>query len=251
MTAGSKVIVITGASRGIGEAAALHLADAGHKVVLAARSAVSLKQIADEIGENALGVSCDVSDYDQVKAMVDQTIAHFGRLDVIVNNAGLLEPIHRLTDFEPSDWDKVIDVNVKGVFYAMHAVLPVMEEQGDGVIINISSGAAYNALEGWSHYCASKAAVLQLTRSGHNEHGPKIKVVGLSPGTVATEMQVNIKDSGLNPVSNLEWSDHIPPSDVAKAIEYLMNGGAKHHMGADFSLKTPEGRTEAGLAPRC
>ena len=250
MTTGTKVVVITGASRGIGEAAARYLADQGHKVVLAARSVESVKQIADEIGDHALGVSCDVSDYDQVKAMVDQTVAHFGRLDVIVNNAGLLEPIHRLTDFEPSDWDKVIDVNVKGVFYAMHACLPVMEEQGDGVIINISSGAAYNALEGWSHYCASKAAVLQLTRSGHKEHGPKIKVVGLSPGTVATAMQVNIKDSGMNPVSNLEWSDHIPPSDVAKAIDYLMNGGAENHMGADFSLKTPEGRAEAGLTPR-
>jgi len=250
MTVASKTILITGASRGIGEAAARHLGGLGVNVILAARSADAVKSIAADIGDNARGVACDVADYAQVKTAVDLAVSEFGRLDVLVNNAGLLEPVHRLADFDPDDWNKVIDVNVKGVFHGMHAAIPVMQSQGSGTIINISSGAAYNVLEGWSHYCASKAAVLQLTRSGQKEYGDTINCVGFSPGTVATDMQRIIKASGVNPVSELEWEQHIPASDAAKTIEYLCGAGAAAHAGQDFSIKTPEGRAEAGLAPR-
>ena len=104
-----------------------------------------------------------------MKAAVDLAIAHFRSLDIVVNNAGLLAPVHRLADFMPKNWDQVNDVNVKGFFYMMHAARPTMIAQGGGTILNISSGATYGVLDGWSHYCASKAAVLQLTRSGHEE----------------------------------------------------------------------------------
>lgn len=249
MSVANKTILITGASKGIGAAAARHLGRLGANIILASRSTDLIAEIATGIGPNARAIACDVSDYTQVKAAVDLAIAEFGSLDVLVNNAGLIDPIARLTECDPSDWGNVIDVNVKGVFYGMHAALPVMEEQRAGTIINISSGAAYNALEGWSHYCASKAAVLQLTRSGHKEHGDTVTVVGLSPGTVATDMQVNIKASGINPVSNLDVTDHIPASDVARAIEFLCGPGAKDFAGSDFSIKTPEGRAAAGLEP--
>ncbi len=250
MTVANKTILITGASRGIGEAAARHLGALGANVVLAARSAQAVAAIAEDIGPNARGIACDVADYAQVKAAVDLAVCDFGTLDVLVNNAGLLEPVARLADIDPGDWNKVIDVNVKGVFHGMHAAVPVMQHQGGGTIINISSGAAYNVLEGWSHYCASKAAVLQLTRAGHKEYGEKITCVGFSPGTVATDMQRVIKASGVNPVSQIDWDQHIPASDAAKTIEYLCGPGAKAHAGQDFSIKTPEGRAEAGLAPR-
>ena len=246
-----KTVLITGASQGIGSATAQHLASLGANVVLTARSADALEQLAAQIGPQAKAIACDVSDYDQVKAAVDLALAHFGSLDILVNNAGLLAPVHRLLDCAPADWDKVIDVNVKGVFYMMHAALPIMIGQGGGTIINISSGAAYGVLEGWSHYCASKAAVLQLTRSGHEEYGDQgIICLGLSPGTVATEMQVLIKASGINPVSQLEVTDHIPTSDVAQAVAFLCGSAGAKYVGEDFHLKSPESRAAIGLAMR-
>tara|TARA_B110000238_G_scaffold105090_2_gene114476 strand:- start:800 stop:1555 length:756 start_codon:yes stop_codon:yes gene_type:complete len=251
MTFSGKTVLITGASRGIGAATAHHLAALGANVVLTARSAQALEQLAADIGPQAKAIACDVSDYDQVKATVDLAVAQFGGLDILVNNAGLLAPMHRVADFAPKDWDQVIDVNVKGVFYMMHAALPNMIVQGGGTILNISSGAAYGVLEGWSHYCASKAAVLQLTRSGHEEYAAQgITCLGLSPGTVATDMQVLIKASGVNPVSKLDVSDHIPASDVAEAIAYLCGPAGADFAGEDFHLKAPESRAVIGLPAR-
>ncbi|MEL6700394.1 MAG: SDR family oxidoreductase, partial [Pseudomonadota bacterium] len=124
--------------------------------------------------------------------------------------------------------------------------IPAM--QGSGTVINISSGAATGALEGWSHYCATKAAVLSLTKCGHKEFGDAgITVVGLSPGTVATEMQVQIKDSGINPVSQLDPGVHIPPEWVAQAIAFLLGPDGVTYAGTDFSMKTDEGRAALGL----
>ena len=251
MTFSGKTVLITGASQGIGAATAQHFASLGANVVLTARSAGALDKLAIQIGPQAKAIVCDVSDYGQVKAAVDFSVSQFGSLDILVNNAGLLAPVHRLADFTPVDWDRVIDVNVKGVFYMMHAALPIMIRQGGGTILNISSGAAYGVLEGWSHYCASKAAVLQLTRSGHEEYGAQgITCLGLSPGTVATEMQVLIKTSGVNPVSQLEVTDHIPASDVAQAVAYLCGPAAAKYVGEDFHLKSPESRAAIGLTIR-
>ncbi|MEM6307264.1 MAG: SDR family oxidoreductase, partial [Pseudomonadota bacterium] len=183
-----KSIIITGASKGIGAAAAVYLAAQGARVTLAARNTSAVQDVVDRItakGGQAIGIGCDVSNYDQVQAVVDRAVDAFGGVDVLINNAGIIDPIARLTDSDPAKWGRVIDVNLKGVFYGMRAAIPAMA--GDGTIINISSGAAYNALEGWSHYSASKAGVLQLTRAGHKEYGGQgIRVMGLSPGTVAT-----------------------------------------------------------------
>ena len=123
-----------------------------------------------------------------------------------------------------------------------------MEARGSGTVVNISSGAATGALEGWSHYCATKAAVLALTRCTHKEYGDKgVRCVGLSPGTVATDMQVSIRDSGVNPVSQLDWETHIPPDWPARAIAWLCTDAASDIAGEDFSIKTPEGRARVGL----
>lgn len=249
MTVASKTIIITGASRGIGEAAARHLGAQGANVVLAARNADAITAIAAEIGPNARAMACDVASYGDVKAVVDLAMREFGGVDVLVNNAGVIEPIARLDECDPDEWDKVIDVNVKGVFYGIHAALPHMLSQGAGTIINLSSGAAYNALEGWSHYCASKGAVLQLTRSVEKEYGALgITCVGLSPSTIATEMQVQIKASGMNPVSEMDVSDHNSPHAVALIIEHLCGPAAQNHRGVDFLLKSDEGLRVAGLA---
>jgi 3-oxoacyl-[acyl-carrier protein] reductase len=251
MTLTGKTVLITGASRGIGAATAQHLAALDANVVLVARSAKVLQKIADKIGSKAKALACDVSDSNQVNEAVNASLETFGSLDILINNAGILGPVDKLSNISPSDWGEVIDTNVKGVFNMMHATIPIMVAQKKGVIINVSSGAAYGVLEGWSHYCASKAAVLQLTRSGHEEYGDDgITCLGLSPGTVATEMQVAIKASGINPVSKLEISDHIPASDVAQAISYLCGAAGENYAGEDFQLKLPESRAAVGLVAR-
>ncbi len=243
--------LITGASRGIGAATARHLASLGAHVICAARSAGAIEDLAAEIsanGEKATAVTVDVADKASVEALVSQTVEITGRLDIVVNNAGLIEPIARLEDSDPDAWGHIVDVNLKGVYYAMRFAIPVMKAQGAGTIINISSGAATGVLEGWSHYCATKAAVLSLTKLGHKEYGDQgIRVVGLSPGTVATDMQVQIKASGINPVSQLDPGVHIPPEWVAQAIAYLSTPAADTYLGTDFSLKTAEGRAALGL----
>lgn len=251
MTLSGKTVLITGASRGIGAATARHFATLNANVVVTARSTDMLKDLANEIGPKVKAISCDVSDLKQVKDAVSVSLDTFGSVDILINNAGVLGPVRKLADFNGQDWGEVIDTNVKGVYHMMASVLPSMVAQGRGIIVNVSSGAAYGVLEGWSHYCASKAAVLQLTRSGHEEYRAQgITCLGLSPGTVATDMQVAIKASGINPVSRLKVTDHIPASDVAQALEYLCGKAGIDYGGEDFHLKLPESRKAVGLAAR-
>ncbi|MBX2839563.1 MAG: SDR family oxidoreductase [Gammaproteobacteria bacterium] len=246
-----KTAIITGASRGIGESAAREFASLGASVVLTARSLEAMQTVADDIndaGGKAIAVGCDVSRYEDVEQAVQSAIDHFGRLDILINNAGVIDPIARIGDSEPGQWSQVIDINVKGVYHAVRASLPHMCSQGDGTIINLSSGAATHALEGWSHYCVSKAAVLSLTTCIHKEYAEQgIRVVGLSPGTVATDMQVKIKASGINPVSQMSFDDHIDPSWPARAIAWLCTDAGKPYDGTDFSIKTDENRRLVGL----
>ncbi|MBB94434.1 MAG: short-chain dehydrogenase [Rhodobacteraceae bacterium] len=248
-----QTIIITGASRGIGEATARHFAENGAHVVLAARSGAAIDTIAAEIratGGQASALPCDVADAGAVQGLVDHALAETGRLDGLINNAAVIDPIGRLADTDPTAWSTAVDINVKGVYYGLHAAIPAMLAGQGGTIINISSGAATGNLEGWTAYCATKAAVLSLTRGAHLEYGDEgIRVMGLSPGTVATQMQREIKASGLNPVSQLDWDTHIPPEWVAQGLAFLFTPGGDAWLGTDFSLKTPEGRAAAGLPP--
>lgn len=246
-----KTAVITGASRGIGAAAAHALAAKGAQVVLAARSFAEIDANARAIqdaGGRALAKSCDVAHFAEVEALMTAAVAAFGSVDILVNNAGIIDPIAPIGQSKPAEWAKVMETNVLGVYHAIRAALPLMETAGSGVIINISSGAATNILEGWSHYCASKAAVLMLTRAVHKEYADKgIRCVGLSPGTVATDMQRVIKASGINPVSALDWDDHIPPDWVGKAIVYLSSDAARDLDGGDFALRPEDAKRRVGL----
>jgi NAD(P)-dependent dehydrogenase (short-subunit alcohol dehydrogenase family) len=218
--------------------------------VLFARSAEPVHALVEEIregGGRALAVAGDVARYGDLADAIAQCRDTYGRLDVLINNAAVVEPIARLDESSTDLWSQAIDINVKGVYHGIRAALPIMLRQGRGTIINISSGAASNALEGWSAYCASKAAVLSLTRSVHTEYASHgIRSVGLSPGTVATAMQERIRESGVNPVSQLDWSSHIPPEAVGEALVWLAGEEGREFDGDDFSLRSERGRQLLG-----
>ncbi len=249
MKADGKTVIISGASRGIGAAAAEAFVSAGARVVLLARGAEAIRDLAGRLGDAALAVPCDVARYDEVAGAVTEAEAAFGPVDVLVNNAGVIEPIAHLASSDPAGWGMAIDVNLKGVYHGMRAVLPGMIERGRGTILTVSSGAAHSPVEAWSHYCASKAGAAMLTRSAHLEAGSDgVRVMGLSPGTVATEMQREIKASGINPVSRLEWSDHVPPEWPAKALLWMCGPEADEFLGQEISLRDERVRARLGLA---
>lgn len=244
----NNTVMITGASRGIGAEAARVFAAAGANVALLARSQGAITELANEIGAQAIAISCDVSDFGQMAAAVEQTVQKFGGLDVLINNAGVIDPISHLADVDPDAWGQVIDINVKGVFNGMRTVLPVMKANGGGSILTISSGAAHHAIEAWSHYCASKAAVNMLTRCVDLEESANgIRAIGLSPGTVATEMQREIKASGINPVSQLAWEDHVPADWPAKCLLWMCSAEADRFKGDEISLREEDIRRAVGL----
>ncbi|MBT6188970.1 MAG: SDR family oxidoreductase [Tateyamaria sp.] len=243
-----KTVLITGASRGIGADTARWFTRAGANVALLARGADEILELAASIGSKATAIPCDVSDYKAVSAAVSQTVEQFGGLDVLIGNAGVIEPIVHLADADPEAWSRVIDINLKGVFYGMHAALPVMRAAGGGTILTVSSGAAHGPVEAWSHYCASKAGAAMLTRCLDKENGQSgIRAMGLSPGTVATQMQREIKASGINPVSQLDWSDHIPADWPARALLWMCSSDADPWIGQEISLRDESIRTRIGL----
>ncbi|EEW26631.1 SDR family oxidoreductase [Rhodobacter ferrooxidans] len=243
-----KVVAITGASRGIGAAAAQVFVQAGAKVALLARSTAEIDTLASRLGKNALALQCDVADWASVKAAMAGVVARFGRLDVLINNAGVIEPISRISSADPVAWRRAIDINLTGVFHGMRAAIPQMRAQGGGSILTVSSGAAATPLEGWSAYCASKAGAAMLTRAAHlEESGFGLRVMGLSPGTVATEMQVKIRASRVNPVAFLDPSVHIPADWAARALLWMCGPAADEFLGKEISLRDEAIRRRIGL----
>lgn len=248
MSLNGKTVLITGASRGIGAEAARVFAAAGANVGVMARSAANLDDLVGEIGATALAIAGDVSRAQDMRRAVTACVDAFGGLDVLINNAGVVEPISHLGSADAEAWGHVIDINLKGVFYGMHAALPIMRQAGGGTVLTISSGAAHGPVEAWSHYCASKAGAAMLTRClDKEERANGIRAMGLSPGTVATQMQKDIKASGINPVSQLDWSDHIPADWPAKALLWMCGPEADAYIGEEISLRDEGIRAKVGL----
>ena len=241
-----KRVLITGASRGIGEEAARAFAAAGAQLGLAARSDTAIHSLAQEL--DALPLVVDVAHYAQLTDAVSTMNERFGGVDVLINNAAVIDPIGLIARTDPDAWSTLIDINVKGVMHGMRAVLPQMVSARAGTIITVGSGAAHNPLEGWSGYCASKAAAWMLTRVADIEaRAAGVRVMSLSPGTVATDMQRQIRDSGINPVSQLDWSAHIPPEWAAQALVWMCTPDADDWTGREVSLREPAVRRRIGL----
>lgn len=243
-----KVVLVTGSSRGIGAAAARAFAQAGARVGVMARSEAAVNDLAAQIGGIAL--SGDVASPTDMERAIATLVEQAGRLDVLVNNAGLIGPIAGISAADPGEWGQAIDVNLKGVFHGMRAALPVMRAQGGGTILTVGSGAAHNPQEGWSAYCASKAGAWMLTRAlDHEARSQGIRAISLSPGTVATDMQDAIRKSGVNPVSRLDWSVHIPPEWPARALVWLCGLDGDEFLGTEVSLRDEAIRRRVGLIP--
>ena len=187
-----QVAVITGAGRGIGRAIALSYAREGANLTLAARSQPGLDEAlaaATEIGADAIAVSTDITSQTSVQHMVRSTVERFGRIDVLVNNAGISGPIGPLQENDIDDWVDTINVNLTGTFLVCRAVIPVMLEQGGGRIINLAGAGVANAWSNMSAYCASKVAVVRMTEVLAQElEGKGISVNALGPGSVHTSM---------------------------------------------------------------
>lgn len=246
-----KVVIVTGASRGIGAAAAIALGHAGATVVLAARDGALAGDVAQSIiaaGGDASGRGCDVSDYAEVAALVAETSGRFGRIDALINNAGVIEPIAAIADSDPAVWAHAIQINLTGAYFAIRAVLAGMIAAGGGTIVNVSSGAAIRPLEGWSAYCSGKAGLHMLTRAIALETlSQGIRVFGFQPGVTDTDMQVLIRASGINQVSRIPRASLTPVAHPAAAIVYLCTPAADDLNGQELDLRNDTFRARLDL----
>ncbi|WP_019143346.1 SDR family oxidoreductase [Noviherbaspirillum massiliense] len=221
-----KVVVITGASSGLGEAAARHLASLGARVALGARRSERIEALANELngrGGKALAVQTDVVHRDQVQKLVDAAANTYGRVDVIINNAGLM-PQSLIENLQVEEWDRMIDVNIKGVLYGIAAVLPYMKRQKSGQIINVSSVAGHKVGPGSAVYAATKHAVRALSEGLRQEVKPyNIRTTVISPGAVATELPNSITDAAVaGRVHQLYSEIAIPADSFARAVAFAI-----------------------------
>lgn len=219
-----KVVIITGASSGLGKATALRLAKGGAKLVLAARREERLVELRDAIieqGGDAIYQVTDVTDRAQVESLAKAAKEAYGRIDVLVNNAGLM-PLSPLDELKVDEWDQMVDVNIKGVLYGIAAVLPTMREQHVGHIINLSSIAGHKVFPSSAVYSATKYAVRALSEGLRQEGDGEIRSTNISPGAVATELTSTISDPDTAKNVDEMYEMAIDPDAIARAIAYAI-----------------------------
>lgn len=239
-----QVVVITGASSGIGRSTALHLASRGAKVVLGARRETQLRALAQEIeaaGGQAVYRSTDVTRRQDLQALVDTGVDRFGRVDVIVNNAGI-GPLSRFDELRVEDWDAMIDVNIRGVLYGIAAALPVFRRQGSGHVINIVSTAGLRIVPTQGVYAATKNAVRTLTEALRQEAGPTLRVTQISPGFVATEFASSNTDASTRAAVEKQMGEMaIGPDAIARCIAFALEQPREVDVGTIVVRPTAQG----------
>lgn len=246
-----QVAIITGAGRGIGASTAELLAQAGAAVVLTARSAEQIEAVAARLrqsGARAIAVPADVSDPEQIEEVVESAVAQFDRVDILINNAGIIWPLDQVLDADMDEWAYNIHVNLVGPFYLARNVVPLMLDRGYGRIINVSSHAAITPVPGGSAYCSAKAGLDMFTRVLALEtQGTGVTVNGLRPGDVDTEMQADIRSVDAEDTPNLaavvdyfqqkyDSGELRSPIDVARAIYWLVGPWSRSVSGQVFDL---------------
>jgi NAD(P)-dependent dehydrogenase (short-subunit alcohol dehydrogenase family) len=238
-----RVALVTGASRGIGAATALALAQRGIASVLAVRNPDAAGSVAEAV--HKLGVACrietcDVADYASVQRSIDSVIAAWGRLDIVINNAGQIDPQGPLAQTDPAEWARAISVNLVGGYNVIRAALSELLQR-QGVIVNVSTGAAHKPRDGWSAYCTSKAGLYMLNNAVLNEYGQQgLSVYSLQPGFVDTDMQVRIRAQGVNEISRIPRETMAQPELPAGVIAWLADVRPADLMGKDLSVRDAE-----------
>ena len=237
-----KVVIITGASSGIGYATALALSKAGAKVAVGARRIDKLVQLENEIKKNGgdvLSQRLDVTQKADCDAIVEETIKKWGAVDILINNAGLM-PLSFVKNLKIDEWDQMVDVNIKGVLYCTASVLPHMREAKSGHIINISSVAGRIVFPAGSVYCATKHAVTAFSEGLRQELSPRnnIRVTTIEPGVVSTELTNTITDESLEKfVETSKKMEALKADDIASAIVFAIN--APNHVSVNEILVRP------------
>lgn len=231
-----RCIVVTGAGDGIGRATARMLADAGAALILIDRKGA--EEVAEELGAEAMAVSMDVRDAAGWSRTVEAATDRFGAVEALVNDAGIAVAGDTVTDLSEDGWDEILDINAKGVWLGMRAVLPGMLARGRGRICNVASTAAHIGLPGHAAYCASKGAVLALTRQAGVQYASEgIQINSVSPGTTMTGIQKNVTDAQraaflpLTPIGRFAESE-----EIARVIVFLCSEGASFMAGADVGV---------------
>ncbi|MFI9463387.1 SDR family oxidoreductase [Streptomyces xiamenensis] len=221
----AKVVAVTGASSGIGEATARRLAADGHRVFLGARRTDRLAALTEEInaaGGTAAYRPLDVTDAASVRDFVSGAHTRFGRLDVLVNNAGVM-PLSPLDALRTDEWDRMIDVNLRGVLHGIAAALPLMREQeGGGHLVNVASVGAYEVSPTAAVYCATKFAVRAISEGLRQESGGRVRVTLVSPGVTESELADGISDPVARAAMAAYRAVALPASAVADAIGYAV-----------------------------
>lgn len=246
MSLKDKVILVTGGTSGIGEACSRHFAELGARVVIASNQDARGREMETELrakGQEVRFVFTDVADEASVRAMVERTVGFYGRIDGVHCNAGVWAK-GRVTEFDDAVWNKVMNVNVKSVFWTARHVVPVMEKQGKGVIVITTSVAAFVGFPAHALYCASKAALEALIRCLAVDHAGVVRVAGICPGTIDTPMLAATCEGWNKPIAELyaDVARRIPvrrlgqPLDIAQAAAFLLSDQASYVNGTSLVL---------------
>jgi len=219
----TKIVLVTGATSGIGAAVARRLAAQGHRVLAGARREDRLAELA---GDNIEVRRLDVTDRADVASFVDWAVSTHGRIDVLVNNAGVM-PLSRLDALLVDEWDTMIDVNVRGLLNGIAAALPHFQRQGHGHFVTVASVGAHEVVPTAAVYCGTKHAAWAITEGLRQELDPSIRVTTVSPGVVESELAQSITDAGAAAAMQTYRADSIPPDAIARAIAYAIDEPAE------------------------
>lgn len=238
-----KVAIVTGAASGFGAEIARQYVQEGAKVAVADINADGARAVAEALGDNAIAVACDVTKRADIDALVAATVAKFGHLDIVINNAGWTHKNQPLLDVDEATFDRVYDINVKSIFHMTHAVVPLMRKQGGGVILNIGSTAGIRPRPGLTWYNSSKGAVNLMSKSLAVELGPdKIRVNAICPVMGATGLLESFMGMPDTPENRQKFIGTIPlgrlsePKDIARAAVYLGSDDAEFISGVEFPV---------------
>lgn len=235
--------IVTGGAKGIGRAVVEALAQCGAEVTFTARSESSAELGLQGLaaGSKVQAVVCDATDFDAVARLFSSPI------DILVNNAGVIGPIGRIVDVSVAQWAENHRINVTAAFFAIQQALPGLIERR-GTVVNLSSGAAFNPMEGWSAYCSGKAALSMITRCTDLEYGSQgVRAFGFAPGLVDTDMHGAIRQSGINPVSAIARDKLRPVFEPAQAIAWLCTSEADDLVGQELDVRESDFRRRCAL----